>query len=147
MAGDPSNLLPHRWAPGTSGNPRGYSDTRRVAKRVRQALDAILAEQVPDWLVETLPPNLAAELPDGVTFAELVALRLVLAASSTPKPQVLLEVARLIVAAQSKADALERPEPTRPPKLVATEDQRRAVAAELGVELDPPPAAPDAELH
>ena len=139
MPGDPSNLLPYRWPPGQTGNPGGASAKRRQARRLRQALDTILADPVPDWLIGRLPPNLAADCPPGVTFAELVALRLVWTASTASKPTEILAAAQLIIATQAKPDALEQREPTRPPKLESTEARRRSVASQLGVELEPEP--------
>lgn len=148
MPGDPSNLLPYRWAPGQSGNPAGASAKRRQARRLRQALDTILADEAPDWLLARLPPELAADCPPGVTFAELVALRLVWAASTATNPSSILSAAQLIIAAQAKPDALEQRDPTRPPRLEATEARRRSVASQLGVELEPEPAAePAPDVH
>lgn len=143
MAGDPSNLLPFRWVPGQSGNPGGASAKRRQARRLRQALDTILADEAPAWLLSRLPPELLADCPPGVTFAELVALRLVWTASTATKPSEVLAAAQLIISAQAKPDALEQREPTRPPRLESTEARRRAVAEQLGVELEPEPV-PDA---
>lgn len=147
MPGDPSNLLPYRWAPGQSGNPGGWSANRRAARRLRQALDAVLADGVPDWLLSRLPPELLADCPPGITFAEMIALRLVWEASTASKPQTVLEAARLIVAAQAKPDALEAREAKRPPKLEATDDRRRSVAEQLGVELEAPPAPAASDVH
>lgn len=151
MAGDPSNLLPYRWAPGQSGNPGGWSANRRAARRLRTALDTILADQVPDWLTASLPPQLAADLPPGVTFAEMIALRLVWAASTATQPATVIQAAQMILAAQSKTDALEPRVAKRAPKLEATEDRRRAVAEQLGVELDPPERSdetpPPSDVH
>lgn len=147
MAGDPTNLLPYRWQPGQSGNPGGWSANRRAARRLRQALDAILADGVPDWLVERLPPELVADLPPGITFAELIALRLVFAGATAKTPQATLEAARLIIATQAKADPLEPRTATRPPKLPATEERRRAVAEQLGVELDEPAGERPPDVH
>lgn len=149
MAGDPSNLLPYRWAPGQSGNPGGWSANRRAARRLREALDTILADQVPDWLMGNLSPELAKDCPPGVTFAEMIALRLVWAASTATKPATVLQAAQLIIAAQSKPDALAPHEPKRAPKLESTEARRRAVASQLGVELEAEPVAeaPPTDVH
>lgn len=136
MAGDPSNLLPYRWTPGQSGNPAGASAKRRQARRLREALDTILADEVPDWLVGTLPDPLRADCPPGMTFAEMVALRLVWAASTANKPATVLAAAQLIVAAQAKPDAMAPRETVAPPKLETTEERRKAVADQLGVELE-----------
>jgi len=142
MAGDPSNILPWRWAPGQSGNPGGASVKRRQARRLRQALDVILADEAPAWLLGRLPPELAADCPPGVTFAELVALRLVWTAATAHHPQIILAAARMIVDAQAKPDTLEAREPKRPPTLPSTEERRQAVAEQLGVTLERDPAAP-----
>lgn len=138
MPGDPSNLLPFRWVPGQSGNPGGASAKRRQARRLREALDTILGDEAPDWLIGRLPPELAADCPPGVTFAELVALRLVWAASTATKPSEVLAAAQLIIAAQAKPDALATREAAGPPKLDTTEERRRQVADQLGVELEAP---------
>lgn len=141
MPGDPSNLLPFRWVPGQSGNPAGSSEARRAARRLRQALDAVLADGVPDWLTARLPPEITNDLPADVTYSEIIAARLVWAATTARDPKLVLEAARLIIAAQAKPDAMEQREAPAPPKLPTTEDRRRAVAEQLGVDLDPPPPA------
>jgi len=145
LAGDPSNLLPFRWAPGQSGNPNGSSEKRRQARRLRQALDMILADEVPPFLAGRLDPQLLECCPPGMTFAELVALRLVWSASTSTDERSLLAAAQLIVTAQKKRDELEPPEVVAGPDLETTDERRRAVASQLGVDLDEPPADPAAE--
>lgn len=144
MAGDPSNVLPYRWAPGHSGNANGYSEGRRQARRLRQALDVILGEELPPaWLVDRLPEDVRAACPPGVTFAELIALRLVWAAATATKPAAVIAAAQLILQAQGKPDAMDPAPAAGPPVLEASEDRRRDVAAQLGVDLeDPAPEAP-----
>lgn len=144
MAGDPSNLLPFRWVPGQTGNPGGSSAKRRQARRLREALDTILGDETPGWLLDRLPPELAADCPDGVTFAELVALRLVWTASTATKPSEVLAAAQLIISAQAKPDALATREVVGTPKLDTTEERRRQVADQLGVNLEAPPKPAEA---
>lgn len=147
MAGDPSNLLPYRWAPGQSGNPQGASAKRRQARRLREALDVILGDEVPEWLIGRLDPQLAADCPPGVTFAELVALRLVWAAATADKAATVLAAGQLIMGAQAKPDAMAAREAVGAPKLETTEERRRQVADQLGVELEAPPPPADSADH
>jgi hypothetical protein len=143
MAGDPSNLVPYRWAPGQSGNPSGGTAKRRAAKRLREALDLVLGDEVPEWLISRLPPELVEDLPPGTSFAELIALRLVWAASTASNPGQVLAAASMILSATGRRDELATRESVSPPKLETTDERRRAVAAQLGVDLEDAPPPPD----
>jgi hypothetical protein len=144
MPGDPSNLIPYQWAPGQSGNPSGGTAKRRAARRLREALDLVLGDEVPEWLISRLPPELVDDLPTGTSFAELIALRLVWAAATATNPSQVLTAASLILAATGKPDTLAAREAVGTPKLPTTEERRRSVAEQLGVILEPEPPAPNA---
>ena len=51
------NLIP--WKPGESGNPRGHSEKRRAQKRLRQALDAMLENEIPLEMLEQIDERIA----------------------------------------------------------------------------------------
>jgi hypothetical protein len=136
MANDGSHLIPYRWAPGQSGNPTGGTAKRRAAKRLREALDQVLGGEVPEWLLSRLPPELVDDCPPGTSFAELVALRLVWLASMAQNPSQLLSAAAMILSSTAKPDALARPEAAGPPILPTTDERRRDIARQLGIDLD-----------
>lgn len=143
MAGDPSNLLPFRWQPGQSGNPAGSSARARQARRLRSALDLLLAEAAPPWLIhelqelDDLPGDVLEELPPDTTIAEVIALRLTLVASLSPEPRRVLDAAALILRSTAKGDPLEPVDPVaRVPELPTTDERRRAMARQLGLEVD-----------
>jgi hypothetical protein len=79
-----------------------------------------------------------------MTFAELVALRLIWSASTSIDERTVLAAAQLIVTAQKKRDELEPPAIVEGPDLVTTDERRRAVASQLGVDLEAPEPDPTA---
>lgn len=124
-----------KWKPGQSGNPAGHSKGRRRAKRLREALDTILEQDVPEEYLERIDERTRASLPDGVTFSEIIALRLALIAATGSRPGDILAASSLILGAQAKPDDQAPPKKIGPPRLPSTEERRRAVASQLG--LDP----------
>jgi hypothetical protein len=147
MAGDPTWLVPYQWKPGQTGNPSGHSKQRRAARRLREALDTVLGEQVPEWLLSRLPPELLEDLPPGISFAELLALRLVWAATTATTPGTIISAAQLVSSMQSKADALAPPAAHGPPILEPSDERRREVAAQLGIDLEALEPDSTNELH
>jgi len=132
-----------RFRPGQSGNPRGGSEKLRRRRRLREALDAILADEIPEELLTRVSPEVRALLPDGVTFAEMQALRLAMIAA-TGKPGEVLAATAQILGAQAKPDREAPQAKPEPPRLPPTEERRRDVAAQLGVDLD---SEPDPTVH
>ena len=129
---NPENLNPP-WKPGETGNPAGYSNGRRTATKLRNALDIMLEQAVPDELLVEMPPEMAALLPDGITFAELIALRVVILASRAPKLEQIISSASLILNAQARPDMMAPPDERTPPMLPTTEARRLAIAEQLGL--------------
>ena len=134
MAGDPSNLVPYRWQKGQSGNPRGHSEGRRKAKRLRRAVDAILEQTAPDAWLECVPEKIAEILPPDCTVAEIIAVRAALIASTAADDKDALAAMRSILASSAKPDQAAPPDKKGPPVLAAPEDRRRAVAKQLGID-------------
>lgn len=122
------------WKPGQSGNPRGGSAKASRKKRLREAMESILASCPPEALMDRIPPGIRETLPGGITFAELIALRVAMIAASAEKPETVLSAGQLILNAQEKG-APPPPAPRRPPILPSTEERRRAVAEQLGIDL------------
>ena len=137
MADNPiPNSLPTRWQPGQSGNPRGYSEKRRKAKRLRRALDAILEQQAPeDWLF-SVPERIAQIIPPDVTMAELIAVRAVLIAGTATDDGAALAAIRVILQATGTPDGAAPPERRGAPVLAASDERRRQVAQQLGIDLE-----------
>lgn len=130
------NSLPTRWQPGESGNPRGHSEQRRRAKRLRRAVDAILEQTAPaEWLA-AVPAKLAAILPPDVTVAEIIALRAALIAGTAPEDGDALAAMRVILSSSAKPDQTAPDVREGPPVLPSTEERRRAVAEQLGIQLE-----------
>jgi len=127
-----ANLIP--WKPGQSGNPEGHSKARRKAKRLREALDLILEQEIPPELLLEISERVRGSLPTGVTFAEAIALRVSLLAVTTLDSSTLLGAASAILNAQAKPDVSIRPILAAAPKLPSTDERRAAVAAQLGLE-------------
>ena len=136
MAGAVQNLTP--WKKGQSGNPNGHSKGRRRAKRLREALDTMLAEEVPPEILAQVDPGMLETLPENMTFAELVALRVALLASTAKKPEHILAASNMILGFQQKPDQVPPHERPKPPTLPATEEQRQAVMLELGISDETP---------
>jgi len=134
MANAEGNLI--KWQPGQSGNPAGHSKARRSAKRLREALDVLLEQELPTDLLESIPEALRQSLPDGFTFAEMIALRLTLIASSGTRYVDVLQAAGLILNAQDKPDKLAPAAKLEAPRLPTTEERRQAVAIQLGLDPD-----------
>lgn len=130
------NSLPTRWQPGQSGNPRGYSEKRRKAKRLRRALDAILEQDAPeDWLF-SIPERIAQIIPPDVTLAELIAVRAVLIAGTAVEDSAALAAIKVILQATGSPDAAAPPERKGAPVLAASDERRRQVAEQLGIALE-----------
>jgi hypothetical protein len=130
------NLLPP-WASGQTGNPRGGSQKVRDRKRARQWIETLSEESIPDDLLTQLratSPVFADLLPKGVTFGFAEALRLHIIAIMGKPSETLAAMAildQIIPAHRAPPEQLE------PPLLPTTEERRRAMAAELGIELGP----------
>lgn len=133
VAGAVGNLVP--WKPGQSGNPAGHSKARRQAKRLRQALDVMLEQEIPPGMLDGMPDEITESLPPDVTFAELIALRITWVAAISKTPSEILAAANMILSAQAKPDAFVEPPKTEPPRLPSTEERRQSVAEQLGVDL------------
>ncbi len=121
------------WKPGEPGNPNGYSKGRRTATKLRQALDLILEQPVPPTLLAPLPDEVLDTLPDSVTFAELIALRVVIVGATAPKIEQILNAATMIMTAQARLDISPDLVQRLPPVLLGTEERRLAVAEQLGL--------------
>jgi hypothetical protein len=128
------NLIP--WKPGQSGNPDGHSRKRRAQKRLRQALDAMLEQEIPPEMLEQIDERVRAALPDGITFAEIIALRVTWTAATAREPGQILQAASLILGAQAKPDQFSQPFKPEPPRLAPSDERRQAVADQLGVKLE-----------
>ena len=130
-----ANLVP--WKPGQSGNPRGHSEARRRAKRLREAMDSILEQEIPREWIENLDERVRAVLPaDDLSWSELIALRVTIIAATARDPQDILRAASMILGAQAKPDEQLPPVKPQPPQLPATDERRREVAQQLGVDVD-----------
>jgi len=127
---NPENLNPP-WIPGQSGNPTGSSAGRRRATRLRQAFDDLLAVPIPEDIELDLPEGV--ELPEGTTFAELIALRVIMVAARTPKVGDILAAAAMVLASTAKPDMALPPAVWKTPILPATEERRLAIAEQLGL--------------
>ena len=134
MSNGRDNLTP--WKPGQTGNPDGHSRKRRQAKKLREALDIVLESSVPDELLDTIPDDVRAILPENMTFAEIIALRVAIVAARASNPAEILSAANLIMGAQSKPDYGIPPQAIEPPKLESTEERRQAIADQLGLSDD-----------
>lgn len=134
MAGAVGNLVP--WKPGQSGNPKGYSEGRRKAKRLREALDALLEEGIPPELLDQLDSKTLELLPEGITFAELLALRAVMIGGFSRDHGDVLAAVRSIFAATEKPDPIGKPPTREAPVLPTTEERRSAVLEQLGITED-----------
>lgn len=121
------------WKPGQTGNPAGHSKGRRTATKLRAALDIIVESAVPDELLRDLPSDVLQSLPDGITFAELIALRVVIVGARAPKLDQILSAANMILQAQTKPDLNGPPLERHTPILPATEERRLAIARQLGL--------------
>lgn len=132
MAGDPSKLVPFQWLPGTSGNPKGQSEARRRARRLREALDELLALDIPGRLLEQIDPDVLEMLPGDLSFAELLSLRLVMIAATARDAGDSLAAIRLVQNATQAPDPIGKPPSRFPPVLLSTEERRRSVLEQLG---------------
>ncbi len=121
------------WVPGESGNPEGYSKGRRTARKLRTALDVLLESDVPLELLEPLPDQVRDVLPDGVTYAELIALRVVLVGAMAPDVSQILAASNQILNAQLKPDQNAPPVQRLAPVLPSTEERRLDIARQLGL--------------
>ena len=101
---------------------------------MRGALDAILEDRVPDAFLEKLDPKILETLPEGITWNEVIALRVVMAAATADRPADVVQAANLILGTQS--ELVEEPAKLPPPILASTEEQREECARELGVTLE-----------
>jgi hypothetical protein len=134
MANDRNLVAP--WKPGESGNRRGNSEKRRRATKLREALDTILEGDAPEVLLRGLPAELVAVMPEGVTFAELIAMRVAIVGARSSDTATILAAANLILGAQTKPDPFAKPEPKTPPILPSTEERRQSIADQLGLNGD-----------
>ena len=125
------------WKPGQSGNPGGGSAKRERKKRLRQAIDTVLESTPPESLLRHIPNEIREMLPRDVTFAEIIALRVAMVAATAAKPETILAAGQLILNAQEKPSPHDPPrhEP-KAPILPSTEDRRRAIAQQLGLEVE-----------
>ena len=128
------NSIPTRWQPGESGNPKGHSEQRRRAKRLRRAVDAILEQPAPSEWLQRVPSEIARILPPDCTIAEIVAVRGALIATTALDDKDALAAMRTILAATAKPDQAAPVERGGAPVLPSTEERRRAIALELGLE-------------
>lgn len=138
-AGDPRsnpvpNSIPSRWQPGQSGNPTGGSNSRRQAKRLRRAVDAVLEQQIPDEWLETIDARVLAVLPPDTTFAEVIAVRLALAATHGREISDILGSVRTILMATEKPDQAAPSTVLGDPVMPGTEERRAAIARQLGLD-------------
>ena len=125
------------WKPGQSGNPGGGSAKRERKKRLRQAIDAILESTPPESLLRHIPNEIREMLPRDVTFAEIIALRVTMVAATATKPEMILAAGQLLLNDQEKPSPHDPPgHKPKPPILPATEDRRRALAQQLGLEVE-----------
>jgi hypothetical protein len=125
------------WKPGQSGNPGGGSAKRGRKKRLRQAIDTILESTPPESRVRHVPDEIRAMLPADVTFAEIIALRVTMVAATATEPHSILAAGQLILNAQEKPSPHDPPgHKPKPPILPSTEDRRRAVAEQLGLDIE-----------
>ena len=100
-------------------------------------MEAILESTPPESLLRLLPDDVRDMLPADVTFAEIIALRVTMVAATAPKPESILAAGQLILNAQEKSNPNDPPpHKLKPPILPSTEDRRRAIAQQLGLELD-----------
>lgn len=128
------NSIPSRWKPGQSGNPTGGSKSRRQAKRLRRAVDAVLEQQIPDEWLETIDARVLAVLPPDTTFAEVIAVRLALAATHGRDISDILGSVRTILMATEKPDQAEPSTVLGNPVMPGTEERRAAIAKQLGLD-------------
>jgi hypothetical protein len=119
-----------------SARSRGTTSATWTKRELREALDLVLGSVPPAALLDKLPDDLGELLPDSTTFAEIIALRVVLIAATATKPETILAAGRLILAAQSKPDPHAGHFMPDAPKLPATEERRLAIARQLGLEGD-----------
>ncbi len=129
--GNPETLVP--IPKGKTGNPGGSSKKQRRKLAFRRALESIADSPVPDVWMARLDPELVETLPPDITWAELVMLRAVLVGATSTKAPEILAAANLIMATQE--DRPEPPPKLKPPILESTEEQRKAIAEELGIEV------------
>jgi hypothetical protein len=133
MANEANLIAP--WKPGETGNPKGHSAGRRKAKKLREALDIILEGDVPDVLLQELPAELLEAIPDDVTFAEIIAMRVAIVGARAQKTDQILSAANLILGAQTKPDLFSKPVDRTPPVLPSTEERRQSIAEQLGLDV------------
>jgi hypothetical protein len=125
------------WKPGQSGNPRGGSAKRGRKKLLREAMETILESTPPESLLRHVPDEIREMLPADVTFAEIIALRVTMVAATANKPETILAAAQLILNAQQKPNPHDPPgHKPKPPILPSTEARRRAVAEQLGLDIE-----------
>lgn len=117
---------------GQSGNPGGCSRKVRARTKLREALDAIATDRIPEVWLDRMDPDLVATLPEKITWAQLIALRVILIGATSSKSAEVMAAAGMIAGTQDAI--LPDPEKLGSPVLTATETQRKEIAAELGVE-------------
>jgi hypothetical protein len=127
-------LIP--WKPGQAPNPRGSSAKVRRRKLLRESLDLILGSIPPEALLKHIPEDIRDALPKSFTFADLIAMRVVLVAATANEPRHVLEAGKLILGAQEKGQGVPPAHKPKPPILPSTEDRRRAIAQQLGLDID-----------
>jgi hypothetical protein len=124
------------WKRGQTGNAKGSSAKARRRRELREALNLILGSVPPAALFDRMPDDVRELLRDRTTFAEIIALRVVLIAASATKPETILAAGRLILYAQEKRNPNEPPRHNKRPRLPSTEKRRQAIAVQLGLEAD-----------
>lgn len=127
MAGDPKKLEPHKWKPGQSGNPAGSSAKSRRRKRIREAMALICEQRVPDVFIERLDLRIQEILPEDITFAEVIALRVTIMATLGDEERVLQATKLLNDMIEGVAEGPDPNTQPRVPKLPTTEEQRQAM--------------------
>jgi hypothetical protein len=131
MANEANLVAP--WPPGTTGNPNGYSEGRRKATRLREALDVMLEDEIPELLLDSIPEEMQAIIPPGITYAEFVAMRVLMVATRSDRPETILGASNLLLNATAKPDHFAPPPQRTPPLLPSTEERRAAIASQLGL--------------
>lgn len=127
------------WQPGQSGNPRGGSEKQRRQRQIREWIADIADQQIPDNLLEMMRaknPEFVDMLPPDVTFGFVEAFRLHILAVSGDQGGL---IAAMGLLERILPEPIADPPTWKPPRLPSTEEQRREVARELGVDLETDP--------
>lgn len=106
---NPENVEPHKFQPGQSGNPAGFSAKGRRKKAVREAISVLLSHpELPELIQKKLHKGLKGF--EGMGGAELVAVELMLQALTNRSSEVRMRAIHEIIGTEPKELAISTPD-------------------------------------